>query len=304
MAMRGETLGASGLSALRRSTPILQGLWVQWWRFLRRKPLGGISAIIILVLLVMAVFAGFIDRYDPFDQQLPQRLLPPSGAHWFGTDYLGRDIYSRIVHGSRSTVYVGFLSILLGVSTGSVLGLMSGYFGGKTDLIVQRFIDSVMAFPPLLLGLAIGAVLSPSNNNTLFIIALIITPGSTRLVRGTTLSLKNNVYVEAARAIGASTPRILFRHILPNTFAVIIILISVGLGGAILVDASLRFLGVGKPDPDPAWGLMLAGKGRQYLETSPWLAVAPAVAISMGVLAFNLLGDAIRDVLDPRLRGR
>ena len=272
--------------------------------FARRKPLGALSALIILAIIVMAFFAPLVDRYDPLIGRLPERLQGPSPAHWFGTDDTGRDVYSRVVHGARGALYVGFLSVMIGVAAGSLLGLASGYLEGKTDLVIQRLVDSLQAFPPLVLALAVASVLGPSDNNSMLIIGLILIPGAARVVRGSTLSIKNNLYVEAARAVGAGTPRILFRHLLPNVFAPIIVLASVYLGSAILVAASLSFLGAGRSEPAPSWGLMLAGQGKRYLELAPWMAVAPAVAISLTVLSFNLLGDAIRDVLDPRLRGR
>lgn len=292
-------------------TPALRASERGWWRrvaglaaFARRKPLGAVSALIILGIIVVAVFAPLVDRYDPLIGRLPERLHGPSAAHWFGTDDTGRDVYSRVIHGARSALYIGFLSVMLGVAAGSLLGLVSGYLEGKTDLVIQRAVDSIQAFPALILALAVASVLGPSDNNSLMIIGLILVPGAARVVRGSTLSIKNNVYVDAAKAVGAGTPRIIFRHILPNVFAPIIVLASVYLGSAILVAASLSFLGAGKSEPDPAWGLMLSGQGKRYLELAPWVAVAPAIAISLTVLSFNLLGDAVRDVLDPRLRGR
>ena len=273
------------------------------WEFARRKPLGAASAIIIMLVIVVGVFAPLIGRYDPLSTNLRELLAGPSAGHWFGTDHLGRDVYARIVHGTRSALYVGVLSVILAISVGTTLGLLSGYLGGKFDLLVQRAIDSIMAFPPLILALAVASILGPSNTNSLFIIALLLTPNATRIARGATLSLRTRPYIEASIALGAQTPRIISRHILPNILAPMIIILSVDLGAALLVAASLSFLGVGQPEPSPSWGLMLAGQGRSYLEVAPWMAIAPAIAISLSVLSFNLLGDALRDILDPRLRG-
>lgn len=271
--------------------------------FVRHKPLGAVCGLIIAVIIATAALAPVIDRYDPVATSLRERLHPPSTAHWFGTDNLGRDVYSRIVNGTRSTLYVGFLSVALAVAGATVLGLLSGYLGGTVDLIVQRIVDALMAFPSLILALALVSVLGPSDTTSLVAIAVTIMPGAARVVRGSTLAVKNNSYVEAGRALGAGTPRILTQHILPNIAAPIIVVVSVQLGSAVLVSASLSFLGVGKPEPAPSWGLMLSGQGRQFLELSPWVAIAPGMAISLTVFAFNMFGDALRDVLDPRLRG-
>jgi ABC-type dipeptide/oligopeptide/nickel transport system permease subunit len=231
-------------------------------------------------------------------------MQSPNTEFLFGTDPLGRDVLSRIIHGARISLLVGFLSVALGIAVGTGIGLASGYWEGKVDQVLQRIVDTLMAFPGIVLALAVMAVLGQSLTNIILVIGLVIAPGSSRVVRGTVLSIKHNVYIDASRSVGASDLRIILRHILPNVFAPIIILASVWIGNAIVIEAALSFLGLGTPPPTPSWGGMLAGEGQRNLENAPWLAVFPGVAISITVLAFNMLGDALRDVLDPRLRMR
>ena len=270
--------------------------------FARRKPLGALSAGVILLLALGAICANFLP-YGPFDTELGDRLLSPSWKHLLGTDELGRDLLTRIVYGSRITLKIGFLAVLLGVAAGSVLGLISGYFGGIGDILIQRAVDALMSFPALVLALALASIRQPSDTNTLVIIGIVLIPTCTRVVRGATMAVKPNVYVEAARALGAGNMRILMRHILPNVTAPIIVVASVFIGSAIIVESSLSFLGVGSPPPSPSWGAMLSGSGRKSLETHWWLALFPSLALAAAVYSFNLLGDAVRDILDPRLRG-
>ncbi len=271
--------------------------------FSRQKPLGAISAVIIVLFILGAVLAPLITPYDPLKTNLPQLLKSPSWRHPFGTDELGRDLLTRIIYGGRVSLYVGFLSVLIGTTIGAVLGLVSGYWQGTADMLIQRVIDTIMAFPSLILALALTSILHRSTNSTLVVIGIVIIPSAARVVRGATMTAKQNVYVEAARAIGCSNLRVLVRHILPNVVAPIIVVASVFLGSAIIVEASLSFLGVGVPPPTPSWGSMLSGPGRSKLEVAPWLMLFPALALSAAIFAFNLLGDALRDVLDPRLRG-
>ncbi|MBI2887714.1 MAG: ABC transporter permease [Chloroflexi bacterium] len=273
------------------------------FRVARQKPLGALSLVVILGLVVVAVLAPTLAPYDPYTLQEGQRLKPPGGAFPMGTDYIGRDVLSRIIWGSRISLYVGFLAVCLGTTVGAIMGLVSGFFEGKTDLIIQRVVDSLMAFPGLIFVMAMVSALGASTTNAMIAITFLIAPANSRIVRGAVMSIKQNQYIEAARAIGCGQPRILFRHILPNVFAPIIILASVGLGNAILTEASLSFLGLGTPPPTPSWGADLSGPGRQFMETGPWTAIFPGLAISVAVFAFNLFGDAVRDVLDPRLRG-
>ena len=273
-----------------------------WW-FARRKPLGAAGALIILALLVMTVFAERIAPFDYDETIRGARLTPPSVKHWLGTDNLGRDMWSRIVYGARVSVTVGFATILLGTLIAAVIGVSSGYFGGLYDLATQRVVDAWMSFPYLVIILSVMAVLGPGLANVILALSIIIAANSSRVLRGATLQVSQHAYVEAARAMGCGHARIIVRHILPNVTAPMIILATIGLGGVILAESALSFLGFGVPPPYPSWGGMLSGSGRTYMFRAPWMAVWPGVAISLAVFGFNMLGDALRDVLDPRLRG-
>lgn len=273
------------------------------WLFARRKPLGAISGVIVLAMLVMAVFAEGIAPYGYDDTVRGARMKPPSAAHWLGTDNLSRDIWSRVVYGARVSVTVGFATIALGTLCATALGVSSGYFGGKYDLVVQRIVDAWMSFPYLVIILSVMAVLGPGLLNVILSLSIIVAATGSRVIRGVTISVAQHAYVEAARAIGCGHARILFRHILPNVTATIIILSTIGLGAIILAESALSFLGFGVPPPYPSWGSMLSGSGRTYMYRAPWMAIWPGVAISLAVFAFNMLGDALRDVFDPRLRG-
>ncbi len=278
------------------------------WRTLaRRKPLGALSAMILCGLIAVAVLAPVIAPYDPYrfnlnERGLPIRLQPPNAHFLFGTDTHGRDVLSRIIYGARVSLMIGFLSVALGVVAGTLIGLVSGYWEGGIDQGLQRLVDTLMAFPGIVLALAVLSVFGQSLLNVILVIGLVIAPGASRVVRGTVLSAKQNTYIDAARAAGASAWRIIVRHILPNVFAPILIIASVWLGNAIVIEAALSFLGLGTPPPTPTWGGMLSGEGRRSLETAPYLAIFPGLAISIVVLAFNMFGDAVRDLLDPRLR--
>ena len=279
------------------------------WTLAKRKPLGAVSAVILVALIAVAILAPVIAPYDPYQFNLNERGLPirlryPDQQFLFGTDAHGRDVFSRIIYGARVSLLVGFCSVLLGTCAGTLIGLVSGYWEGKTDQGLQRGVDTLMAFPGIVLALAVLSVLGQSLLNIILVIALVIAPGSSRIVRGAVLSLKQNAYVDAARAAGATSWRIILRHILPNVFAPVLIIASVWLGNAIVIEAALSFLGLGTPPPTPTWGGMLGGEGRRSLETAPYLAIFPGLAISIVVLAFNMLGDALRDIFDPRLRTR
>ena len=267
-----------------------------------RKPLGATSAFVIAVLALSALSAPYVSPYDPIGISI-DTFQAPSSTHFFGTDDLGRDMFSRILHGSRISLYVGFLAVALGSLGGALVGLVSGFAGGWVDMVIQRIVDAVLAFPGIVLAMSLVAVLGTSTTNALLAIAIVIIPFQSRVVRGAVLSVKQNVYVEAAVTIGATPQRIMIRHVLPNVVAPILILISASLGNAILIEAGLSFLGLSTQPPEPSWGLMLSGTGRRYMEEAPWLAIFPGLAIALTVLAFNLLGDVVRDVLDPRLRG-
>jgi peptide/nickel transport system permease protein len=273
-----------------------------WW-FVRRKPLGAAGALIILALLVMALFAERLAAFDYDETIRGARMRPPSLTHWLGTDNLGRDMWSRIVYGARVSITVGLATILLGTLLATAIGVTSGYFGGLYDLVVQRVVDAWMSFPFLVIILSVMAVLGPGLGNVILALSIIIAANSSRVIRGATLQVTQHVYVEAARALGCGHRRILVRHILPNVAATILILATIGLGGVILAESALSFLGFGVPPPYPSWGAMLSGSGRTYMFRAPWMAVWPGLAISLAVFGFNMLGDALRDVLDPRLRG-
>jgi peptide/nickel transport system permease protein len=280
------------------------------WRILiRRKPLGAISAVILCGLIATAALAPLIAPYDPYrfnlnEHGLPIRLHPPDATFLFGTDTHGRDVLSRIIYGARVSLIVGFFSVAIGTIAGTLIGLVSGYWEGSIDQALQRCVDTLMAFPGIVLALAVLSVFGQSLLNIILVIGLVIAPGTSRVVRGTVLSVKHNAYVDAARAAGASSWRIMLWHILPNVFAPILVIASVWLGNAIVIEAALSFLGLGTPPPTPSWGGMLSGEGRRSLETAPYLAIFPGLAISIVVLAFNMFGDAVRDLLDPRLRTR
>lgn len=284
---------------------LYQGVWRALSLLVRRKPLGAASALILCGLIAVAILAPVLVPYDPYafnlnERGLPIRMQSPNARFLFGTAPLGRDVLSRIVYGSRVSLIAGFASVAIG----TFLGLVSGYWEGRVDQVLQRGMDTTMALPGLVLALAVVSVLGQSLTNIILVIGLVIAPGSSRVVRGTVLSVKQNTFIDAAYAAGASPWRIVLRHILPNVFAPILVIASVWLGNAIVIEAALSFLGLGTPPPTPTWGGMLSGEGRRNLETAPYLAIFPGLAISIVVLAFNMLGDALRDLLDPRLRTR
>ena len=282
-----------------RSPAVVRALW----GFVRHKPVGALSAVIVIAMLLMTVFAEHIAPYAYDETVRGARMKPPSAAHWLGTDNLSRDIWSRVVFGARISITVGFATIFLGTAAATALGVTSGYFGGKYDLVVQRIVDAWMSFPYLVIILSVMAVLGPGLLNVILSLSIIVAATGSRVIRSATIAIAQNAYVEAARAMGATHARIVVRHILPNVTATIIILSTIGLGGIILAESALSFLGFGVPPPYPSWGSMLSGSGRTYMYRAPWMAVWPGVAISLAVFAFNMLGDALRDVLDPRLRG-
>jgi ABC-type dipeptide/oligopeptide/nickel transport system permease subunit len=272
------------------------------WDTLRKKPLGAASAALIAVLVLTAIFADVLAPYDPLAPEPEIRLSAPSRAHLFGTDDIGRDVLSRVIYGARISLWVGLLAVGIGTIGGMIIGLACGYWEGRLDLVLQRVMDAVQAIPGLMLALAIVSVLKPSTTNAMLAIAIVIIPGNSRIVRGAVLSAKQNRYVEAAQALGCQQPRIVLSHILPNVTAPILIIASIWLGNAILIEASLSFLGLGTQPPIPSWGLMLSSTGRAFMEQAPWLAIFPGLAISLAVLGFNLFGDTLRDAWDPKLR--
>src|SRR2546426_6413971 len=273
------------------------------WRFIRKKPLGAAGGVLMLVMLITALLANVLETHDPIATNAGATLARPSEEHLLGTDHLGRDIYSRIVHGARVSLIVGIGSTLLGSVLGGIIGLLSGYAGGKTDLIAQRLLDILQGLPLLVLALVMSASLGPSIQNVIIAISIPIIPRAARVIRSSVLTIREMQYVEAARSMGLRHLRIAFRHILPNTMGPFIVLCTAQLGSAILVEATLSFLGLGVPEPYPSWGRMLSVSAAEYAQKAPHLVLFPGIAISLAVFGSNLLGDALRDTLDPRLRG-
>ena len=272
------------------------------WHFVRQNPLGALGGVLMVLLIVAALFADVLSTHNPV-RTSARVLVPPGAEFWLGTDNLGRDLWSRVVHGSRISLLVGIASTLLGAGVGGLIGLVSGYLGGKVDLIAQRLMDIMQALPILVLALVLTAALGPSLTNTVIAISVVIAPRAARVVRASVLAIREFVYVESARALGVSHARVAWRHILPNTFGPFIVLVTAQLGGAILAEAALSFLGLGVPEPYPSWGRMLSIAAAEYAQKAPWLVIYPGLAISLAVFGTNLLGDALRDTLDPRLRG-
>ena len=271
--------------------------------FCREKPLGALAAILLLVLVMAAAFAETLATHDPIRTDAEHTLAPPDHAHWFGTDNLGRDIYSRIIYGARISLAVGIASTLLGAVFGGIIGVISGYFGGWFDLMAQRMMDILQGLPLLILALVMAAALGPSIGNVIVAISVPIIPRAQRVIRASVIAIREFVYIEAARALGVGHSRIAFRHVLPNTIGPFIVLMTAQFGGAILVEAALSFLGLGVPEPYPSWGRMLSVSAAEFAQKAPWVVLFPGIAISLVVFASNLLGDAVRDKLDPRLRG-
>jgi peptide/nickel transport system permease protein len=285
--------------ALRRRSRVLE----VGGRLLREKPLGLLGAIIVCTLLGTAVFADVIAPYGYAQTSLLQRFRPSSAEHWLGTDQLGRDLLSRIIYGTRVSLTVSLGATALGTLLAVLIGVTSAFFGGRYDLGVQRFVDAWEAFPGLLLLLTIMSLLGPGLFKVMIVLGLSFGIQNSRIIRGVALSVKENAYIEAAQAFGGSSLRIMLWHILPNVAAIIIVVATIGLGNLILTEASLSFLGFGVPPPHPTWGGMLSLQGVSYMYQAPWLAIWPGVALSAAVFGFNMFGDALRDLLDPRLRG-
>jgi len=271
-------------------------------KFVRTKPLGAAGAAVILLMMLVALFAGTLARYDPYQGDYALQFARPSAEHWLGTDEFGRDLLTRIMYGARIALFVGFTASFAGCTLGALLGVLSAYWGGTVELLLERLMDILLAFPQLILALAIASVLGPAVQNVVIAIAIPIVPRVARVVRAAALSVKEHPYVEAVQGLGASRRRIVLRHIVPNVMAPYLIMLTAQFGGAILAEASLSFLGLGAAEPTPSWGLMLSGSGASYAEKAPWIAVFPGVAISLGVFGFNLFGDSLRDALDPKLR--
>ena len=279
-------------------------------RFIQQKPLGAFGAFLVILFVLTALFAGQIAPYSWDSCEGCPVRVPPTNGFVFGTDNLGRDMFSRIVWGARISVAVGFGAVLVGTGLATVLGILSGYFGGKFDLLLQRFIDIWISVPALILLIVMLSVFTNSSTDSqtsvvlvAFTLGVLVAAGSSRVVRSAVIGIRHQAFMESARAVGCGHWRVIVHHVLPNVFAPILILATTQLGAAILAEATLSFLGYGVKPPFPAWGSMLSGNGRQYFLIAPWLAIWPGLAISLSVFGFNMFGDALRDVLDPRLRG-
>ena len=278
------------------------GKWGAIKFFARRYPLGAVGALIFIMFLMMAIFAPLITSFDPTTTNAKASLAKPGSVHLLGADFMGRDMFSRIIYGARISLAVGIGSVTLGCLFGVTIGLLSGYLGGWVDLITQRFIDVMQSVPLLVMALMMAASLGPSLGNTIIAIAIPTIPTIARIIRSNTLALREMPFIESAKATGMSEMRIAVRHVLPNTLAPLIVLATAQLGSAILTEAALSFLGLGIPEPHPSWGRMLSESAAEYVRTAPWLVIFPGIAISLAVFGTNLLGDALRDILDPRQR--
>ncbi len=273
--------------------------------FSKRKPLGAVGGVIVAIVIFLAIFAPLVAPFDP-NAVHPEYswAAPGEGGMLLGADQIGRDVLSRLIFGARISLYVGVVSVLIGATVGTLIGVASAYYGGKTDLIIQRFLDALMAFPGIILGITVLAAMGKSSlENVIIALVVVFTPGAARTIRARALSLKETDFVLAAQAVGASDWRIILRHILPNCMSLFLVFFTITVGFAIIVEATFSFLGIGAPPGEPSWGGMLTLAASKYIEVAPWLAIFPGIAIALVVFGFNLLGDALRDVLDPRLRG-
>jgi peptide/nickel transport system permease protein len=272
--------------------------------FIRKQPGGAIAGAIVLLTILVAVFAPWLAPYDALEINFLAQLAPPSGEHLLGTDTFGRDILSRIIIGARTAVLIGFSAALVGTTLGALWGAMSAYFGGTFDLVMQRLVDILISFPIIIVALAVVAILGPGVTNTIIALTVPIIPKVARIIRASALVVRETQYVEGAKAVGAGNSRIILRHMAPNLMAPYLVMLTAMLGQVILLEASLSFLGLGVVEPTASWGLMLRGAAAEYAQRAPWLAIFPGLAITITVLAFNILGDSLRDIFDPKLRGR
>ena len=281
-----------------------RGLWRITTTFFRRQPVGAIGVVLVLLFGLAGIFADTLSPYSPTANDFAAMTEPPSWAHWLGTDQLGRDLLSRILYGARTAFIVGLTSSIVGGSLGLVIGVGSAYFGGQIDLWLQRVIDIVMAFPAIIMALAIVSIFGTGVHNVILAITIPGIPRCARIVRSSALAIREVPYVDAARALGYGHTRIILHHMVPNVMGPFLVVITAFVGQAILAEAALSYLGLGVQEPVPAWGLMLQGGAEEYASTAPWIAVFPGLAIMLLVFGINLFGDALRDVLDPKLRDR
>ena len=289
-------------SSVQRSG-VLFGLWKFVKRLFREKPLGAAGAVICLMFLFCGIFADVLAPYGMNEIKLSNRLKPPSWDHPFGTDNLGRDMLSRNLYGAQISVIIGLSAATLATFISVLLGIVTGYLGGKFDLIVQRMVDAWMSFPDLIILIVVVAVLGPGTWQIIGVLGLLLGIGGSRIIRSAVVSVRENMYVHAAQSIGASTGRILWRHILPNVLPPVIVLFTSRVGTVILAESALSFLGLGVPPPTPTWGGMLSGSGRTFMFQGPWLVLFPGLCLTLVVYAINVYGDALRDIFDPRMRG-
>ena len=296
------SVAEAGTGTAVQSGAVRQSNLGKFAHLIRRQPLGAIGAVVVLTLILLSILAPWITTFDPIENNFEHMLYPPGEEHWLGTDQFGRDILTRIIYGARTALFVGLISAFVGATTGLVLGVASAYFGGAFDLIFMRFIDVFMAFPVIIMALAIVSIFGSELPFVILAITLPIIPDCSRIVRSNALQIREIPYVDAARALGFGHARIILRHMLPNVMAPYLIIFTSAIGGAILLEASLSYLGLGVQEPTPAWGLMLQGGAEEYVESAFWVAFFPGFAIALTVFGFNMFGDAVRDILDPRLR--
>lgn len=283
----------------KRRHPVLQ--------FIVQQPLGAAGLVVIVLMMIAGVFAKYVAPYDPLQLDYGSMLAAPSGEHWLGTDAFGRDVFSRIIYGARTALLVGFLASFVGSTLGALIGVVSAFFGGRIDMVIQRFMDVLLSFPIIVLALAVVAVLGKFvvaglDLNLIVAIAIPMVPKVARVVRASALAVREMPYIDAARAAGYSDTRIMFRHIVPNVTAPYLIMFTAYVAQAILLEASLSFLGLGVTEPTAAWGLMLSGSSAEFYREAPWMIIFPGLAISLAVFAFNLFGDSLRDWLDPKIK--
>ncbi|WP_339251566.1 nickel transporter permease [Sporosarcina sp. FSL W8-0480] len=284
----------------KRTNPRVEA-YKAFWRRLGKNKAAVVGGVLILFFILTSFFGPLFTTLDPYETQISNKLKPPSAEHWFGTDNYGRDIFTRIIYGMAITMKVGFFSVTLGGVIGVLLGIISGYYGGKLDTVIMRLMDVLLAFPGILLALAIVSVLGGSVQNMIIAVGVFSVPAFARIVRGSTLSVRKLEYIDAVKALGASDARIIFKHILPNVMSPIIVQLTLRIATAVLTASGLAFLGLGAKPPTPEWGVMLS-EGRAYMQQAPHLVLFPGVAIVIVVLAFNIFGDGLRDALDPKMK--
>ena len=308
MAESAEILGTGKKNIKDKNA--LSRSWSWLWDFTKRKPLGAVGLWITVAFIFLAVFAEYIIPWDPFEFHRRNPVDPPLTQHssgtmfWFGTDQIGRDVFSRTLVGARVSMYVGLVTMLAAAGGGLLLGVSSAYIGGKFDLIIQRFVDGIIAMPTLILAMALVAALGQSINNVILAIAIVQIPRITRVIRSAALSIKEVPYIEAARSIGASDWRVMLRHVAPNTMAPLLIVASSAVGSIIITESTLSFLGLGVDPETLTWGALVSGDARLHFAAAPWMLFGPGIAVTLVVFGTNMFGDALRDVLDPKLRGR